>query len=359
MTRDQYAFVSQHIGDMENLETLEHFEASVAVFKKLFRLRPEALVHDLHPGYLSTEYAREQAAREQLPLLGVQHHHAHIASCLAENGLTGPAIGVAMDGTGFGLDSQVWGGEWLVADLRGFQRVGWLEPLPLPGGDAGIRNPGRLAIAYLCRLLGEIPALPFASKLEDVETRTVRIQVEKGFNVAMTSSAGRLFDAVAALAGGPIRATYEAQAAIEMEMVSRETAQFYDYDLRQASATMGWGDRRELPGEMTPWEIGLKPLIESIVRDVMAGGSLAEIGGRFHRTLAVIIAEVSHRISETTGLVKVALSGGCFQNRLLLRTTLEELQGRGLSPLVHHSIPANDGCISLGQAAIGHFMLGQ
>ena len=184
ITRDQYAFVSQHIGDMENMETLEHFETSIAVFKKLFRLQPEALVHDLHPDYLSTRYAMEQASKDRLPLLGVQHHHAHIASCLVENGLTEPVIGVAMDGTGFGLDGQVWGGEWLIADLRGFQRVAWLEPLPLPGGDAGIRNPGRVALAYLHKLLGKIPALPFLSKLDDAEVKTVRVQVERGIHLA-------------------------------------------------------------------------------------------------------------------------------------------------------------------------------
>jgi hydrogenase maturation protein HypF len=357
MTRDHYAFLSQHIGDLENLETLEHFETTIQVFKKLFRLEPEALVHDLHPDYLSTHYAREQAAKDHLPLLGVQHHHAHIASCLVENGLTEPVIGVAMDGTGFGLDGQVWGGEWLVGDLQGFKRVACLESLPLPGGDAGIRNPGRVAIAYLHKLFHDLPALPFISKLDDVEIRTVRVQVEKGIHLAMTSSAGRLFDVVAALAGGPIRVTYEAQAAIEMEMVSQNTEESYAYDLLTHPHIMTWGDVRTLPVLKESYFIGLKPLIKAIIEEVQAGKSLSEIGGKFHRTLAGMIAEVSQKISTLTGLRKVALSGGCFQNRLLLRMTVTGLRRQGLEPLLHHHVPTNDGCVSLGQAAIGHFAL--
>ena len=357
ITRDQYAFLSQHIGDMENLETLEHFETSIAVFKKLFRLKPEALVHDLHPDYLSTRFAQEQASKDSLPLLGVQHHHAHIASCMVENGLTEPVIGVAMDGTGFGLDGQVWGGEWLVADLQGFIRAAHLESLPLPGGDAGIRNPGRVAAAYLYQLFGEIPTLPFLSKLEDAETKAVRIQIERGIHLAMTSSAGRLFDVAAALSGGATRVTYEGQAAIEMEMVSRDTPESYPFDLHADPQTMTWGNVNELPGPKTSFRIGLKPLLQSLIGEVQSGKSLSEIGGIFHRTLAVMISELSQKISGMTGLRKVALSGGCFQNRLLLRMTVEELRGHGLDPLLHHDVPANDGCISLGQAAIGHFAL--
>ncbi len=359
MTRDRYAFLSQHIGDMENLETLEHFERSIAVFKKLFRLKPEAIVHDLHPDYLSTQYAKEEASKNGLPLLGAQHHHAHIASCLVENGLTEPVIGVAMDGTGYGLDGQIWGGEWLVADLQGFQRVAWLEPLPLPGGDMGIRNPGRLALAYLYQLFQEIPCLAFVSKLEETEIKTVPVQVQRGVQIAKTSSAGRLFDAVSALAGGPIRATYEAQAAIEMEMASGMTNDSYPYDLRSKHTPWSWGRLEELPRCDSSFEIVLKPLFRAIVDEVRSGKTFSEIGGKFHRTLARIIGEVSGIISRMTGLRRVALSGGCFQNRLLLRMTLEELRKQGLEPITHHLVPANDGCISLGQAAIGHFALRQ
>jgi hydrogenase maturation protein HypF len=263
-----------------------------------------------------------------------------------------------MDGTGFGLDGQVWGGEWLVADLKGFRRVAWLEPLPLPGGDGGIRNPGRLALAYFYSLFKKIPTLPFVSSLTQAEVKTVRVQVDKKVNLAMTSSAGRLFDAVAAMAGGPIRVSYEAQAAIEMETVSRQDVlEPYCYDLHTVDKSVAWGNEAGLPASRPCYEIGLRPLIESVADEVEKGRSLSEVGGRFHRTLAVIIADVSQRVSENTGLRKVALSGGCFQNRLLLRICVEELWKRGLTPLLHHSIPPNDGGISLGQAAIGHFML--
>ncbi len=354
-TRDRYAFISHHIGDMENIETLEHFEASIAVYKKLFRLTPEALVHDLHPDYLTTHYAEERASADGLPLLGVQHHHAHIASCLIENGLTELAIGAAMDGTGYGLDGTIWGGEWLIAGLEGFKRVAWLESLPLPGGDAGIRNPGRIAIAYLYKLFREVPALPWILQMDPSEIKTIQLQVDKEINVAATSSAGRLFDVVSAIAGGPLHVTYEAQAAIEMEMASRGTRDSYLYDLRRESEAMAWGNTDAFPEVGVPFQIGLKPVMASIVDEVLEGKPLSVIGGKFHRTLAVVIADVSKKISDRTGLLKVVLSGGCFQNRLLLRMTHEELRLRGLTPILHRNIPTNDGGISIGQAAIGHF----
>ena len=315
------------------------------------------MVHDLHPDYLSTRYARERASREGLPLLGVQHHHCHTASCMVDNGLTEPVIGVSLDGTGFGLDGQIWGGEWLIADLRGFKRVAWLEPLPLPGGDAGIRNPGRIAFAYLFHLFGEVPPLPFLLGLDPAEKKTVRAQVEKGINLSLTSSLGRLFDAVAALSGGCIRASYEAQAAIEMEMVCEETELSYPYDLRPRTHPVSWGDVKGLPDIDTSYEIVLKPMLASVVEEVHAGKSLSQIGGKFHRTIAKMVGELCRLFSERTALQRVALSGGCFQNRLLLKMTVQELLRHGLEPLLHRNAPTNDGGVSLGQAAIGHFML--
>jgi hydrogenase maturation protein HypF len=356
-TREQYAFLGQHIGDMENLETLEHFETSIRVYEKLFRLRPEALVRDLHPDYLSTRYAEERATRERLPLLRVQHHHAHAVSCMIDNGRTEPVIAVTLDGTGFGPDGTIWGGEWLVADARGFHRVAWLEPLPLPGGDAGIRNPGRIAVAYLHRTFGNIPPLPFTLKMDEAEKKTVCAQVDKRINLSRTSSCGRLFDAVAAMGGGCVRATYEAQAAIEMEMVSRDTSESYPYELRPASESIRWGETGGLPPVRSVLEVGLKPLLASVVEDVLAQKLLSDIGSRFHRSLARIVGEVSALISEEAGLKDVALSGGCFQNRLLLKMAVEELRKRGLRPLHHRNAPTNDGGIALGQAAIGHFAL--
>ncbi|MBC7258848.1 MAG: carbamoyltransferase HypF [Chloroflexi bacterium] len=357
ITRDEHAFISPHIGDMENLETLEHYETALALYERLFRLRPEAIACDLHPDYLATRYARQRAWRDDLPLVAVQHHHAHIAACMVDNARTEPVIGVALDGTGYGLDGRIWGGEWLVADLRGFWRAAWLEPLPLPGGDAGIRNPCRIAYAYLYALFGEVPALPFLAQMDEAEILTVRRQVERGLNTVMTTSCGRLFDAVAAMAGGRGRVTYEAQAAIEMEMASQlAQGDAYGYFFRRAEP-LSWGDTASLPPLPCAYEVALKPLLAGVVRDVQEGRTLAQIGGRFHRTLAQMAAEVCCLISQATGFTTVALSGGCFQNRLLLAQTVEELRKRGLEPLLHRQVPANDGGLALGQAAIGHFAL--
>jgi len=357
ITRDEHAFISPHIGDMENLETLEHYETALALYERLFRLRPKAIACDLHPDYLATRYARQRAWRDDLPLVAVQHHHAHIAACMVDNARTEPVIGVALDGTGYGLDGRIWGGEWLVADLRGFWRAAWLEPLPLPGGDAGIRNPCRIAYAYLYALFGEVPALPFLAQMDEAEILTVRRQVERGLNTVMTTSCGRLFDAVAAMAGGRGRVTYEAQAAIEMEMASQLAQDdAYGYFFRRAEP-LSWGDTASLPSLPCAYEVALKPLLAGVVRDVQEGRTLAQIGGRFHRTLAQMAAEVCCLISQATGFTAVALSGGCFQNRLLLAQTVEELRKRGLEPLLHRQVPANDGGLSLGQAAIGHWAL--
>ena len=272
-------------------------------------------------------------------------------------GLPEPVIAVTLDGTGFGLDGTIWGGEWLIADARGFRRAAWIEPFPLPGGDAGIRNPGRIAVAYLYQLYGHVPSLPFTFKLDETERKTVCVQVERGINLSRTSSCGRLFDAVAALGGGRVRVTYEAQAAIEMEMVCQNTSESYPYDLRSTGPSIQWGKGGELPATPSSYEIVLKPMLISMVEDVQQNKSLSEIGSKFHRGLARIVGDTSHLVSEMTGLKKVALSGGCFQNRLLLGMAVEELRRHGLHPLLHHHAPANDGGISLGQAAIGHFAL--
>jgi hydrogenase maturation protein HypF len=276
---------------------------------------------------------------------------------MVDNGLTEPVIAVTLDGTGYGIDGTIWGGEWLIADLRGFRRVAWLEPLPLPGGDSGVRHPGRMAAAYLFHLFGHVIPLRFSLKLDSVEKETVCLQVEKRINMAWTSSCGRLFDAVAALAGGCVRASYEAQAAIEMEMVCKDTRESLPYDSRRGTRSVAWGCGHELPGEDIACEIVLKPLLAAVVEAVEQGQTLADIGGKFHRTVARMMGEISRLISEKTGLKRVALTGGCFQNRLLLKMAVEELRRHGLHPLLHRSVPANDGGISLGQAAVGQFVL--
>jgi hydrogenase maturation protein HypF len=349
LTRDDFCFLSQHIGDMENLETLEHFEASIALFQHLFRIEPEFIAHDLHPDYASTNYAKEDAQRaERIP---IQHHHAHIAACLADNDHKphdGPVIGVVWDGTGYGLDGQIWGGEFFIGDYGGFRRAAHLEYLPMPGGDAAIRNPWRLAMGYIYSLTQELPELAPSSAepgqgISEQERRIVRQQVDRHLNTPYTSAAGRLFDAVAALIGIRHRVTYEAQAAIEMEML--------------ASAYTGPATQEEAyPFAVEPGGDGsvirLREMLTAIQSDMAAGAGQAEIAWRFHRTLADMIFSICQRISGESGLRTVALSGGCFQNRLLLALAVPRLEQAGFRVLLHRQVPCNDGGISLGQAAL-------
>ena len=346
ITRENYAFLSQHIGDMENLETLEHFETSVTLFQRLFRIEPETIAYDLHPDYLSTRYALQQAAGRARPvkLIAVQHHHAHIASCLADNGWAegGPVIGVAFDGTGYGLDGHIWGGEFLLADYHGFRRLGHLQYLPMPGGETAIRNPYRLAIGYLHALTGEIPDLPFLQDVAAEELRIIPQQAERGLNTPLTSSVGRLFDAVSAMLNVCPRTSYEAQAAIELEMATDDRWQGAGYPFTIEHGNDGW-------------QVGLAPLFASLVDEIKRGTPTAVISARFHKTMVQFIAEVCERIRKSEGVNTVALSGGCFQNRLLLGGTVANLRARGFALLVHHQVPCNDGGLSLGQAVVASF----
>ncbi|MGD8464385.1 MAG: carbamoyltransferase HypF [Anaerolineae bacterium] len=355
LTRDEFAFLSQHIGDMENLETLEHLEASVALFEHLFRVEPERVAYDLHPAYLASQYAQERAENEGLALVGVQHHQAHIAACLADNGWaaeaqggpdSGPVIGVAWDGTGYGLDGHIWGGEFFVGDYAGFERVAHLEYLPMPGGEAAIRNPWRLALGYLYGLTGEAPQLPGIS---EQEARIVRRQVDRGLNTPLTSAVGRLFDAVAALVGVRQAVSYEAQAAIELEMQATAWA---------ATSLVGEGPE-PYPFDLEKGEGGivirLRALLAAIQSDLDAGKVSGEVGWRFHRTLAALLVVVCERLAADGGPRTVALSGGCFQNRLLLALAVLALERAGFRVLLHRQVPCNDGGVSLGQAVLAHF----
>ncbi len=349
LTRDQYAFVSQHIGDMENLETLQHFESTVKLYEQLFRAEPGLIACDVHPDYLATRYAKERAAEEGLPLFAIQHHHAHIASCLADNDWPadgGPVIGVAMDGTGLGSDGRIWGGEFLIADYRTFRRFGHLQYLPLPGGDAATRKPYRIALAYLHRCLGTTPDLPFLSAVPEEELEIIQRMVERGINTPLTSSCGRLFDAVSALLNICQETSYEAQAAIELEMAA--------------------GDL-ERGGTIYPFSISLDEavhivhldaLLQSIVEAIHRGLSRQEVSATFHDTLAEMIAQMCQLMREEGGMNTAALSGGCFQNRQLLRLTVDALQSRGFDVLLHRQVPCNDGGLSVGQALIAHFLSG-
>jgi hydrogenase maturation protein HypF len=347
LTQERYAFVSQHIGDLENLETLEHFEATVDLYQHLFRAAPAAIACDLHPDYLATRYGEKRAQDQGLPLYHVQHHYAHIASCLADNDwspASGAVIGVALDGTGLGSDGRIWGGEFLIVDYRSFERVGHLQYLPLPGGDAATRNPYRIALAYLYRCLGEIPALPFLASVPPDEVEIVRRMVDRSINTPWTSSCGRLFDAVSALLGVCLRASYEAQAAIELEMIAGDLThrekRTYPFSIERDSGV---------------YIVHLEPLVAALVKDVQSGEPTSAISAAFHYSVAEVIAQMCDLIRAERGLDIVALSGGCFQNRQLLRLAVEELQAQGFRVLLHRQVPCNDGGISLGQAVVAQF----
>jgi hydrogenase maturation protein HypF len=344
LTKGEHAFLSQHIGDMENEETLEHFENTVELYKKLFRLEPEIIAHDNHPDYLATRYALQLASERGLKLTPVQHHHAHIVSCLVDNRIEGPVIGVAFDGTGYGSDGKIWGGEFLLADWRGFKRLGHLEYVPLPGGEAAIRKPYRMALGYLYSLLGEdfaLEGLPL--KIKPAELEVIKRQVKQGINSPLTSSAGRLFDAVSALAGVRGEIDYEAQAAIELEMRAYEEV----------------GESGSYPFTIIEENgvsiIKLHDLFVAIISDLWGNTPQARIAAKFHNTVARMIVELCRIIYSKTGIKQVALSGGVFQNRLLLRLTTSALQKEGFDVLTHHLVPTNDGGISLGQAVVANF----
>ena len=347
LTKDDHAFLSQHIGDMENEETLEHFENTIELYKKLFRIEPEIIAYDMHPEYLSTKFALNFGSEQGLNLIPIQHHHAHIVSCLVENEVEGPVIGVVFDGTGYGTDGTIWGGEFLTADWRSFQRVGHLEYVPLPGGEAAIRKPYRMALGYLYTLLGEdfsLEGLPL-SQVEPVELELIKQQLKRGINSPLTSSAGRLFDAVSALAGVREEIDYEAQAAIELEMLTSNEVDEPALKAYPFSIIEHQGMRLVKLGE----------LFNTVVQDVKNQVPIPIISLKFHNTVAQIITRMCKLIATETGIAQIALSGGVFQNRLLLKLATAALDREGFSVLTHHLVPCNDGGISLGQAVIANF----
>jgi hydrogenase maturation protein HypF len=341
-TKDEYAFLSQHIGDLENWETLEHFKSSIELYKRLFRLDPEIVAYDMHPEYLASKYALSLDSPEHK--VPVQHHHAHIVSCLVDNGKQEPTIGVALDGTGYGTDGQIWGGEFLVADYRGFRRAGHLQEVPLPGGEATILRPYRMALSHLYSLCGDSAidaATPFLGEIDDLELEIIKEQIDRGINTPWTSSCGRLFDAVTALVGFHGRATYEGQAAIQLEMIAHDGDASASYPFAVV----------EQNGERV---IRLAEMWGAIVEDLSAAVSPGDVASRFHHTMARMILDTCLAISTEVGLQRVALSGGCFQNRLLLTEAQELLTGAGFEVLTHRQVPCNDGGVSLGQAVIAH-----
>jgi len=335
LAAENRAFVSHHIGDLENYETLRSYTEGIEHFRRLFGITPQVVVHDLHPEYLSTKYALDLDGVE---LVGVQHHHAHIASCLADNEEEGPVIGVALDGLGFGLDGTLWGGEFLLADLAGFERAGHLEPVPMPGGAAAIRQPWRMAAAYLDAAYGsDLPAGLAVAQRNAAQWPPVVTMARHGVNAPVTSSAGRLFDAVAALAGVRDTISYEGQAAIELEQRA-DPAERGAYPVSIAGGS--------------PLLVRGTDLVRAATTDLLAGVSPGVIAARFHHGLAAAVVQCCVLLRERSGLGTVALSGGVFQNLLLLETVTTLLEQGGFRVLAHSRVPPNDGGISLGQAAI-------
>jgi hydrogenase maturation protein HypF len=346
VAKERHVFPSHHIGDLENYETLRSFREGVEHYCLLFDVQPEVVAYDLHPEYLSTKYARE-LEESGLPAVGVQHHHAHIAGCLADN--ERPAgervIGVALDGTGYGCDGAVWGGEFLEGSVEtGFVRRAHLEYAPMPGGAAAIRQPWRMALAQLVTLYGEeeVSKLPLAvvRSSGSQNVRLIARLMERELNTPPTSSAGRLFDAVAALAGvpGTQRATYEGQAAVELELAA------------QGPASRGYPFRLRPDGE--GWVVETRGIICGVIEDLLAGREIGEVSSKFHRTMAEVVVAGCEEIREAGGISAVALSGGTFQNLLLMEQVVELLAGKGFTVYRHRRVPTNDGGLSLGQAVL-------
>ena len=337
--RDRHAFVSHHLGDLDHFEAYRSFLSDVSLYEKLFAIHPRLLAHDLHTDYASTRYARQRSEAEGLQAVAVQHHHAHMASCMAEHGLIGPVIAISFDGTGYGTDGAIWGGEFLIGDYRQYHRAAHLRYVGLPGGDQAIREPWRIALAHLLDAIGNGELLE--RRIQGSAFRTVRQMIERSFNTPPTSSVGRLFDAVASLAGIRDRVSLEGQAAMELEWLASDSASdgIYAWDLIGAS-------------EGKSMHIDTRPLIRGVVEDVLKGKDASIIGRRFHDTMAAMIVDICNRIRQETGIAVVVLSGGVFMNVLLVTESVKQLKEKGFTAYTQQQVPCNDGGLSLGQLAI-------
>ncbi len=342
LTRGEDAILSQHVGDLKNMETLLFFRKTVQHLERLLDVEPAVIAHDLHPDYLSTRYAVECVRREdRVRLAPVQHHFAHVASCMAEHGLHERVIGIAFDGAGYGTDAAVWGGEFLLANRRGFARVGHLRYTPLPGGDAAAKQPWRMAIAHLREAFGaswRTAAPRFAERLDEEDARVVEQMLGRRVNSPPTSSMGRLFDAVSALCGVAMQNTYEGQAAMELEArVDDDETGSYDVDIeREAGA----------------WLVDTRPLIRGVAQDLHDGAAVGCVAARFHRAVVRLMVDMCCCIRDEYSIDAVCLSGGVFQNQHLIEWGEPALERDGFRVYRHARVPANDGGIALGQAAV-------
>jgi len=338
LVRGREVFLSQHLGDLGDERAYRAWTDAIAHLQRLLELSPRVVAHDLHPGYRSTSYARMLDGVRHVP---VQHHHAHIASCLADNGIDARVIGVSWDGTGYGTDGHVWGGEFLLADLDGFERAGSFQEVPMPGGEAAIREPWRMAAVFLQVAYGEAMGeldLAFVRRLDRAAWRILSGAAKGGLNAPPTSSAGRLFDAVASLLGLRDRVDFEAQAAMELEaLAAPEADRVYSVDLQERDGRI---------------VVQTPDIFRGVVEDLLAEIGAEQIASRFHATLADVMVRTCRRLRDRSGLDRVALSGGVFQNATLLRLAVDGLRRSGFQVYTHHQVPPNDGGLALGQAAI-------
>ncbi|MBI1913103.1 MAG: carbamoyltransferase HypF [Deltaproteobacteria bacterium] len=343
ITKGKNAILSQHIGDLENFEALEFYKETLKNLKNSFRSEPGIIAHDMHPDYLSTKFASEYIEENNIKhedVFPVQHHHAHIASCMAENGLRQKCIGISFDGTGYGTDGNIWGGEFLIADRLDFKREAHFSYIALPGGDKAVKEPWRVALSYLMHTYNDENSDEvklFLKRFESKESDIILKMIKGRINSPLTSSAGRLFDAIASIIGLRDRITFEAEAAIELEAIADNSVkESYPYAV----------ENRE------PSEIDLRPLIMAIINDLKDGISLPTISGRFHNTIADIIKNIARKVRSRDKTNDVVLSGGVFQNNLLLQKTQELLEAEGFKVWTHGQVPSNDGGIALGQAIV-------
>jgi hydrogenase maturation protein HypF len=338
LVKGNRVYLSQHIGDLKNALAIDNFRDSIDALERLMEVRPRLVACDLHPLYLSTRYAKSLG----LPLVEVQHHHAHAASVMADRGVSGRVIGLSSDGTGYGEDKAVWGCEILDASLADYRRVGHLKYVPLPGGDAAVKDADRIAYSHLLAAFGghgSIPrGLPLLARLGDEKLRILDDMIAKSLNSPPTSSLGRLFDAASAIANVAHSATYEGQPAIEFEAVAaRGVDDAYPYSIE------------ETPGGLI---IDPAPLVRAVAEDAVRGRGAGEISARFHNAVASFLSDAARRARDSTGIGTVALSGGVFQNEYMLKRLVKALRLSGFRVLLHRQVPPNDGGIALGQAAV-------
>ncbi|PSB34894.1 carbamoyltransferase HypF [Stenomitos frigidus] len=344
---DQQVFVSQHLGDLDTVPAFEAFQQAIASFQQIYDLQPTAIACDLHPDYRSTQFAHQLACQLQIPVIPVQHHYAHVLSCMAEHQLEGSALGIAWDGTGYGSDGTIWGGEFLHITDRNFQRVAHLRPFRLPGGDKAVREPRRSAMGVLYELFGdamfEMPTLGPLQTFLPQELKLIKTMLSNQINCPMTSSVGRLFDAIASIIGLHHQTQFEGQAAMALEFAieALETNESYPFSLPRSPTSLKKSEILNLEPVIIDWE----PMVRNILMDSSAGASSSSIAAKFHNTLVEMIVEMAKRVGEEP----IVLTGGCFQNRYLTERTIQRLRAEGFRPYWQQRIPPNDGGIALGQ----------